>query len=277
MRICASFEHESPYPITRSPDVDAEDDEATQPGSGLPPLALDPAPERDARSADDLNEQGLKAHKAKNFARAITLFKNAIAKDPSHINARYNLACAYNLSGDTPSGLAILRELGGARNCPVCQGRLVRAQRDEDWRSAWQDPRFKSVVGGAHVRSMSAERWAREAARQIINADEYEPDLSAVHPRDVIRLKDNGRVREIRGLKQFVDYAEQNLSEMTSAGSVAKCKKSCCAFVPENDDDENQMEGASVLYSLCFRTDSAGVRTVSALDFGGDGIGYDDE
>jgi tetratricopeptide (TPR) repeat protein len=56
--------------------------------------------EADTKAANAANARGLALHKKKKYAEAAAEYKKAITEDPSHILARYNLACVGSLTKD---------------------------------------------------------------------------------------------------------------------------------------------------------------------------------
>lgn len=131
---------------------------------GVPPLSRAPVSPARRRRARRLNARGLRAYERGDYSAAIERYREALAADPGHILARYNLSCAYNLAGEPDKGLALLAELRAAEDCEACRRRLVRASEDADWHSMWSHPLFVEIVG---VRVGEAERqapfWSRSS------------------------------------------------------------------------------------------------------------------
>ncbi len=85
----------------------------------LPPLpALDdiskldlaPVKSKAAAKAKKLAKQARTLNKAGDAAGAAKAYIEALAKDPGHITARYNLSCALNMSGEPERGMAVLKQ-----------------------------------------------------------------------------------------------------------------------------------------------------------------------
>src|SRR5258706_14825197 len=87
-----------------------------------PPLSLTPVDAAQAKQADTLNVEGLKLHKAKKYADAEAKYEAALAANPGHLFARYNLACVHNLAGRPERGLELLQQLVDATDCAACRG-----------------------------------------------------------------------------------------------------------------------------------------------------------
>jgi antitoxin component YwqK of YwqJK toxin-antitoxin module len=121
--------------VARAPAVDAAVDDAPT-ASAISQLPGDAAPpykaQGDADSARSLLAQARRAVRDGDDAKAIRLFTDALAKDPSDTRARYELATRYAATGD-PRALALLAELTLAR----CEGCLAFRQ-DARWRDEWQ-------------------------------------------------------------------------------------------------------------------------------------------
>ena len=96
-------------------------------------------------AAVSLNAQGLKAHRAKEFAPAIEYYKRSLSIDPGAVLPRYNLACALVLSGEEAQGLALLDQFREVA-CSECRERLRRSRVDKDWQGLWLDPVFLRIV-----------------------------------------------------------------------------------------------------------------------------------
>lgn len=94
--------------------------------------------------ADMLNRGGLRAHREGDYARALRFWELAVQVDPARTSARYNVACAYALTGQPARALAQLAVLQGAG---VDGARwLARAREDSDLASLHTDPRFVALT-----------------------------------------------------------------------------------------------------------------------------------
>jgi len=124
---------------------------------GVPALSrLDVEQARVDRS-QILNRRALELHNRGEYGAAIALYKDALALDPGHVLARYNLSCAYNLNGQPDEGLAVLKQFYDA-GCDECRERLVRASEDAEWHARWNDPRFIELVA-VKAEGPTERRW----------------------------------------------------------------------------------------------------------------------
>jgi hypothetical protein len=113
-----------------------------------PPIDLRPVAADAAEAAKKLNAAGLRQHNARNYPEAIKLFTKALVTNPGHLLARYNLACAYNRSGQGAMALALLRQLR-EKNTPACEKILRQARKDKDLESLASSDAFKKVTAPA--------------------------------------------------------------------------------------------------------------------------------
>ncbi|MBI2892868.1 MAG: hypothetical protein HYY06_04900 [Deltaproteobacteria bacterium] len=93
---------------------------------------------------DALNRGGLRAHRARDYARAVRMWELAVEVDPSKTAARYNLACGYAMTGRRDEAIAQLAQLRCAGEAGARW--LVRAQEDGDLATLRADPRFVSAL-----------------------------------------------------------------------------------------------------------------------------------
>ncbi len=117
---------------------------------GVPPLALAPVGVGVSLRAGQKNGAGVKMHRKKKYDKAIDAYLSALRLDPGHLLARYNLACAFALTGRIDDALALLRQLREA-GCPLCLDRLQRAVADSDFAACRGDPRFAALTTGVEV------------------------------------------------------------------------------------------------------------------------------
>ncbi len=94
-----------------------------------------------------LNGEGLKRHKARDFAGAIDKYRAALGSDARSRFPRYNLACALAMtekSDEALQHLLALRELG-------YKDKVADARMDSDFESMRQDPRFRKLTAYARL------------------------------------------------------------------------------------------------------------------------------
>lgn len=112
---------------------------------GIPKLSFPGISASRRKQAIQTNSDGVMMLKSGDHAEAVAYFVRALQLDPGYVLARYNLACAYALSGDAKRAIAVLAQF---RDCDRedCQRRLARARTDEDFRDCWSRPDFIKVT-----------------------------------------------------------------------------------------------------------------------------------
>jgi hypothetical protein len=113
---------------------------------GLPAQLAEPRAQSDRVAARKHNKTGLKLHLDKRWSDAIPHYRKAIMTDPSHVLARYNLACAYALVGESDFAIQILMEFNSL-GCKLCRKQLKAARKDKDFVSIRNDARFQALTG----------------------------------------------------------------------------------------------------------------------------------
>ncbi|MCP4445955.1 MAG: hypothetical protein GY811_11505 [Myxococcales bacterium] len=104
---------------------------------------------KNVKRAAALNREGVGLNGKERFEPAIEKFAEALAVHPGNLLARYNLSCAYNRSGKSALGIAVLQQFRKAATsgtCSMCSGRLLRARNDSDWASEKANPVFMQVT-----------------------------------------------------------------------------------------------------------------------------------
>lgn len=105
-----------------------------------------------AQSGVELNTQGYHAYKAKNFDKALDLFKQAVNVNPENALAHYNLACVLALARaagrvcDTNAYRSTIREhlLEAVK---LASGRRKRLQEDPDLKAVHDTVWFQELLG----------------------------------------------------------------------------------------------------------------------------------
>ncbi len=110
--------------------------------------------EGDLKAAQKLNSEGFRARKAKKGAKALELYRQAVAASPGYAVARSNLACELVLAGKRDEALAELTTLFRL-DTPEARDKVRAAQRDEDLRSVWEDPALCAMVADLDRRAPS--------------------------------------------------------------------------------------------------------------------------
>lgn len=245
----------------------------------LPPLSTAIAPESARKTADAKNAEALTAQRAGDFPKAIALYAEALAADPNHILARYNLATAYSLAGNRDAATKLLGDFAAAKDCAVCQGRLVRAQEDEDFKSLWEDAEFKKLTATAKVEMLSPKDASANLIAALTNLKKSEAaggDISdlksaVIHPRNAIDFVSvNGNCDAEEGSDDCTSTSKlvgaMAVSEALDDGplltpKVGTCTDSCCTF----STDDAGSDSAILIEKLCFSTDSGNVTTLTSM------------
>jgi tetratricopeptide (TPR) repeat protein len=91
------------------------------------------AADADTKAADAANARGLALHKKKKYVEAAAEYKKALAEDPSHLLAHYNLACVGSLSKDEATAKENLRWLADRSAWDTAADKIMKkATKDAD-------------------------------------------------------------------------------------------------------------------------------------------------
>jgi hypothetical protein len=261
---CSHSEDSRPAPVVAGapvPRVAADALAVDAVADDLPPLRLDPAATVDAKRAVELNTAGLVLHRKHDYAAAIVKFRAALASDPSHLLARYNLACAYNRSGETARGMALLNELAKP-GCGRCRGILAHATEDEDWHDQWKLPAFVALTSDA-VRALTELRAAAKAISKTWLRCEAKGLVPFIDPTTIITLDENNccydnpkdgiHTTKLSGPKMAASIiSERDCRQgvrMTVSDRIV-CDGRCCSYEGDVHDGE-----VATLLGVCFRDD----------------------
>jgi hypothetical protein len=195
--------------------------------------------------------------------------------NPGHLFARYNLACAYVMSGHEAAGLTLLGQFKRESSCPVCDGRLRRAKEDQEWEKLWPDERFLALVKDVPIASASIEE-AGKLVRQAINKRRVEPIRHLIHPQHGIKMRmwagycdadekgcENWSKLETPSKLENFLRAEGSYSRFALQGTgKLTCSDKCCATMDVDGAEEDIYFG-----KVCFDVDSGGAITVKRMDF----------
>ena len=246
-----------PDPVAKADPAAVEGE--TKP-TAIPPLSLEPVAAAAFKEAQKLNAEGLALQKAGKFAEAAAKYLEALAKDPGHILARYNLACAYNLAEKHPEALGVLKEFKD-NGCALCIGRLVRARDDGDWESQWDEPAFKALTESAKVKTADVKQDAQYIQTGFGGNPETASGL--LHHRKAVAVTiqagDEEEKKSFVGLPGLKKFAKDL---MTVEMKLTKCKKECCSFESKHGGDRSL---GDQIHTVCFSKDSGGVRTLKSL------------
>ena len=94
-------------------------------------------------AAQAYNDAGFAHHQKKEYAVSADYFRKAVAADPTHVLAPYNLACAYARLGDPRVQAALKEAIDRGLGADVKK----RARVDEDFASVRSEPWFVALVG----------------------------------------------------------------------------------------------------------------------------------
>lgn len=273
---------------TRAPGADmaAQDKVSPATADGVPALDFTPVSRERVKEARALHGRALKAHRAKDYGEAETLYRQALTTDPGHVLARYNLACVFNMSGQHAAGLAVLRQFRD-NGCPLCLSRLSRATVDSEWKSQWNKPEFDALTKDVVVKPTDVEA----ATKQVIAACES-GDASTIehllHPRDTVRLHYGSMLCDpeldqcehvdamfgasgvIAGFKKWRKERfemEDDPDPLRTDYDSIRCNKKCCSL---DTEDREASHFYTDLYEICFEIDSGGAIYLDSIHTGGD-------
>ena len=119
------------------------------PPPGVVAVDLTPVPRNIYIQARNTNNQGYRAYKKKDYTTAMSLWKTALRLRSSHTIARYNLACAYALTGNKDAALCLLRQIRANINdsrCHKCRKQIKHARTDSDLNGLRSDPAYASKL-----------------------------------------------------------------------------------------------------------------------------------
>jgi tetratricopeptide (TPR) repeat protein len=122
---------------------------------GLLPVDRSSVPVDTLKKAAKLEDDATKARKAKDYGKAVELYVEALKADPGYPAARYNLARTLILDGKVDAGLGVLDQLHRTPACFVCEGLLLRAAQENDFKNAYDRPEFKERTSPGYTRRAS--------------------------------------------------------------------------------------------------------------------------
>ena len=123
------------------------------------------------------NTVGLKRHRKQDLRGAVSSYQEALQAWPGHILARYNLACALSLLGDSDAAIVELQRLYDMNEAGAdAEESLAKARIDADLTSLHKDPRFRKITLSTEIvvtfarGDATAEADARRAHSALSNA-----------------------------------------------------------------------------------------------------------
>ncbi|MCB9749242.1 MAG: tetratricopeptide repeat protein [Myxococcales bacterium] len=218
----------------------------------------------------------MKLHEAGELAGARARYREALARDPGHLAARYNLGRALARGGELEAALEVLAQLRAAK-CPECQERILAAASDDDWAPARARARYRELTAGVEDELATVEQ-AAELARAWLEdplANAAPPQLSPRHavaaeilcttcdPEDAgpggddIRDRPRGAEAVTRWYRAVHRQAREHRGLVI--GEALRCRKGCCQFKrddAEQDEDGEERLRRNTLYleRVCFKT-----------------------
>ncbi|MCA9690259.1 MAG: hypothetical protein KC636_11665 [Myxococcales bacterium] len=239
----------------------------------VPPLALKPVDDKRAKRARKRFDEGGELLAAGELEAAINTYVAGLKEDPGNVDMRYNLACAYVLSGAPVRGLALLREFKEV-GCAFCVGRLIRAREDNDWRAIWGHPVFEALTADAAVEVTEFTESAQALVAALVETGDPSSVERLFHPRRAATVSiehdgctpDSGHrcvERERLGGTSAIaawlvarHEAHRDGSAPLSVGRLLACdEEHCCEF----DGPTIERPGTLYLDELCFEVDSGSV------------------
>ena len=236
----------------------------------IPALSFDAVSTANMSKSRKLNVKALGLHRRKEYGAAEKIYIESLQADPGQLLARYNLACAYNMSEQSPKGLAVLAQLR-AKACPECIGQLVHARTDKEWESQWNKPLFDELTRGISIEKPKLDKLTAKfvsalKSGKLDSVEELIPVRSAVTWEYTAGICDDNcdsksvyygskaviakLRRESKSVKNY-----PNSPAMRVYYDRLECDKRCCSLTHE--------EGASHSYTnlgkVCFKTHPGGV------------------
>jgi cytohesin len=157
-------------------DVEPPETSLTVP-SAVPPITLASVAPAKGELARQRYDEANRLLRRGNAKAAVQKYVQALQADPTHIYARYNLACSYARIGDQRNALAVLRQFREA-GCLVCLRRLVRAREDRDFSAYWSHPDFVSITSGFILKDPNYERLSYDLA-STFRYDKFQSSFGA--------------------------------------------------------------------------------------------------
>ena len=218
----------------------------------------------------NLNNKGMKYYKKKNYKKAIDSFVKSLEAYPGNFLVRFNLACTFSLNGDRDKALGMLKQLKSVENCMPCRERLLRSQKDKDFKSLWDDKEYKSLLADVRIQAPDYKKHAKKVIDDLGNAkwEGLFAGVQANHP-ILITSKDknvglypNGIL--MKSKKEVETFAAE--LEKKYVGSIGidpgagehkyslKCNRlGCCTIKVKNPPyDYGQDFKAGALAKVCF-------------------------
>ena len=235
---------------------------------GVSDLSLHYAPRHIRLRAIKLNGRAVKTHIKKNYDEAIGYYTTALELWPGYILARFNLACAFALTGDKERSLGLLKQLK-LEGCVKCLERVQRARSDTDFQTLWSDGDFQVLTGGIHVMLPNYEALTKKLIRELgkgyfgllvgaanrgVTIDINGTDITAKD--QLVRYKINLMKNFARDFGDAVNW--RSYKPQFHPGQVygyrLKCKGDCCdIYIPRDERDSSLGEGViGTLSRACF-------------------------
>ncbi len=245
-------------------------------------LDLAPVATKATARAKKLAKQARALNKAGDPGGAAKAYIEALAKDPGHITARYNLSCALNMSGHPERGMAVLKQFKeeGSR---VSRGRLVHATSDGEWKSQHDNPQFVQLTSDVVIEALDLKA-AAETIRSEVKSRKFEKVAEFLHPHAGVKIEEqyyecmhygedcdeaSTEKKVVRGLGELTAWVRDRSAfakkeqERLVVPKEVECSDTCCSFGGPrkgNDIPENLR-----VIEVCFKTDSGGVTTLSTI------------
>lgn len=112
------------------------------------------------------NDAGMRLYRVRDFSGAAAQFRSAIAADPGHVKAHYNLACVSSLLKDRKAALAELSWLKTSTD-PQAVARVDKAATDADLAWILGDPEARSILDGRAAASPTAATNGGRAVSKV--------------------------------------------------------------------------------------------------------------
>lgn len=268
--------------------------DAPEPAIDVVALSRNPVSRRAHRAARDAHRAANARHRSGQYKEAIAGYIGALAHNPGHLFARYNLASALASAGQRANALRILSAFDIA-DCSFCRSRLIRARADEEWQPLWQDPRFVALTADVTL-DAAPVRTIVEGFMKALDSGDMATIARFVHPNQPIQIThetlvmihndepgsndhiSRKQVLGVQALQSWIrssGFAEPIRDEDSPIdqgawllGTIDSCDESCCKIEADCGDgcDVGHDGFVTSLDQVCIARDSGSAQYLSFIE-----------
>lgn len=225
--------------------------------------------------ARELNRKALALHTKGNYAAALPLYLQALDADPRHILARYNLACALSMDGQSDEALFVLEQLRVA-GCKQCVAQLAHARKDTDLEALWKHARFRALTGPVDAEVIAGAVDMAFNTGDYSHIADFVPETGTVRYVNVCSLcppeADGGTDKRLdaAGVRALVREVYRDDQDVMSGGDGPgyggfenpTCSKGCCSR-------RGSLSHSSVFLStVCVKPGTQQLKSITMVDGG---------